>query len=148
MPFLEEEFGFIPTCGLFEAFLLDLPGGAAECSTSQLFGSYCGCPPLPNHCNICHPGDSITTPDKVIPQLKRYVPFPLTCSVIVSFQYQMEKDSGLCFDAHNQRWRCGCNGGHYDYLSTNTVAKQAALVWIARISGVFSIMVGIRVLPK
>jgi hypothetical protein len=28
------------------------------------------------------------------------------------------------------------------------VAKQAALVWIARISGVFSIMVGIRVLPK
>ena len=141
LPFLEKEFGFIPTCGLLEAVLTREPDGSESCARSQILGSYCGCAPIENHCYVCDPGDSITTPDKVIPLFERFTAFPTTCEVFYSAQFQIEQGTQLCDDGYSQRWRCGCNEGHNDYAGADTVAKQRILAWVPRITGSLSVLV-------
>ena len=143
LPFLEEQFGFTPTCGIAEAALATELADSESCTSAQYFGTTCGCPPIENHCYLCDPGDVPSTPNKEIPQLEKYVslPFAPTCAEFNTFQYQIEAETDLCALGYDQRWRCGCNGGHWSYLGADTVAKQAALAWIPRVTGAISICV-------
>jgi hypothetical protein len=141
VPVLEEQFGFVPTCGLLEAALIGEQPWDARCEGGRLFGSSCGCPPIENHCLFCGEDDNVTLLDKEIPQFQHFTPFTPTCELIESFQYQVAKGSEICRLAFENQWRCGCDGGHSSYLGADTVPKQAVLAWMPRITGLVSTLV-------
>jgi hypothetical protein len=68
LPFLEEQFGFIPTCELLEAYLLSQnTTNNTLCSVSQgLLAEYCGCngAKISKGCSFCPDGQLVPSPEK------------------------------------------------------------------------------------
>jgi hypothetical protein len=111
--FLEEAFGFRPTCALLEASVLGEEVGSDQCVFTRYISTFCGCPALENHCSFCPPGDNTTTPEKHIPQLNKFFgpasPFAdgITCDALYTLQFQIDKDSLICMIGQADNWRCG-----------------------------------------
>ena len=70
----------------------------------------------------------------------------ITCEMVQGFFNKMEvhKDSQNCRLAQSVNYICGCEGT--GYAGANTKTKRIMLVWLPRVSGILSIMVGIVVL--
>ena len=140
--------GFVPTCALVESSLLSTThAGSDQCETIQLVGSYCGCPPLENHCRFC-PGMDTLPPeyaDTTVPIFRHYFGEAyspsITCNEIWFAQYQLPSHGELCFFGRQGAYLCGCNGGESTYINANTLERKAVLAWIPRVTGSLSILV-------
>jgi hypothetical protein len=150
VPFLADEFnlaGLEPTCGLVDAAIESISSTDSQCTSLRLFGSYCGCPGVPDHCVFCpKPGDNYTMPNLVVPKFNRYGVKDLTCEEIFYAQYQLPKSSGTCAAAQSQSYLCGCNSGQFSYLGADTIAKKRVLVWMPRISAFLSLLGSLTIL--
>lgn len=145
IPWLDGAFhGISPTCSLVEAFLANQSADAQVCELSQvLIASYCGCPALPNRCEIC-PGEPTLQDeykDKVLPFLAiDELGFTGTCETLYLAQYQLSADQDWCGNGKLVAFYCGCNDGVLGYYGTSTTQEQAAVVWVARAVGIMSLI--------
>jgi hypothetical protein len=146
MDFLKDEFGgIVPTCDVFESFVAGLTSGSDKCVELQLFGSFCGCPAIDDHCEFC-PGESLSDAyhNKTVHELKSFLGFETTCGISIDYlQYQLPRTSALCQTGQSYNHICGCSGGVFSYLEADTVSKQAALAWLPRISALLAFVVSV-----
>jgi hypothetical protein len=136
--------GLVPTCDVFESFVASYDDGSEKCSEMQIFGSYCGCPSIDDHCELC-PGESLTEQFRIteFKEMKAYIGVTGTCGDAEDYLVkQIPAASELCHSGQSVNHLCGCNNGIYAYLDANTMTKQAVLAWAPRFSALLSIMVG------
>lgn len=139
--------GFSPTCSMAELSLRHHRADSSYCELMQMGSSFCGCPPVDNHCNYCPELEDVPPEyaKKQITQFSRHFgdsfPRDITCENIWLTQYQLPSDDERCYFARRGSYLCGCNGGESNYLNADTRTKKLVLAWTPRISGIFSILV-------
>lgn len=140
---------------MVEAYVASLETGKT-CESIQYTSSYCGCPPLTNHCKFCQ-GEPLKEEF-----YNKEMPFLLsegfgtagmgvtpTCELLYETQYQLENghDFGsLCFKSRFPLIHCGCNDGELYYHGTADATKHKVLVWLPRAVGMVSLCASILVL--
>ena len=151
-PNLKDAFGgFTPTCAIVESNLLSTSeAGSDECEAVQLFGSYCGCPSIDNHCLYC-PGMDQLPPsyaNKTIDEFATYfgdadgsISQSITCEDAWPTQLQLRARDRRCFLGRHGSYLCGCNGGESKYLDAKAFAHKVVLAWIPRFTGSLSVLV-------
>ena len=153
-PNLKDAFGgFTPTCAIVESNLLSTSeAGSDECEAVQLFGSYCGCPSIDNHCLYCPEMDRIppSYANKTIDIFSIYFGDVLsntsiTCEDAWLTQLQLRPHEQQCFFGRHGSYLCGCNGGESKYLDAKTFAHKVVLAWIPRFTGSLSVLVSMDV---
>ena len=94
-----------------------------------------------DQCYFC-PNKDMQFPDRDVTLFGENI----TCEMVQGFFNKMEvhKDSQNCRLAQSVNYICGCEGT--GYAGANTKTKRVVLVWLPRVSGILSIMVGIVVL--
>jgi hypothetical protein len=135
--------GLVPTCEIFESFVASYEDTSEKCSEMQIFGSYCGCPAIEDHCELC-PGESLLEEyrNTSFYEMKAYIGVTGTCEDAVDYLVkQVPGQSELCRSGQSVNHLCGCNNGIYAYLDANTITKQAILAWAPRFSALLSILV-------
>ena len=133
------------TCGLYEAFLKSIDAKDAQCPLSQGIGSYCGCPPVENHCEFCpmHPIDPAYY-DKTLHFLSqvRQAGIDPTCEFAETLLKQVPSSDRLqCYGTQQRAFLCGCNDGVWLYANTRNNAMKLALAWAPRVTGTLSLLV-------
>ena len=70
----------------------------------------------------------------------------VTCEMVQGFfnEIDIHKNSQNCRLAQSVNYICGCEG--IGYGGANTASKQVVLVWLPRVSGILSMLVGIDLL--
>jgi hypothetical protein len=110
LPFLEEQFGFVPTCGLLEAYLLSQNAtNNTLCSVSQgLLAEYCGCngATIAKGCSFCPDGQMVPSPEKELNISD--LPFK-TCGQLESaLSLVIEDGQETCTTFQKLSSYCGC----------------------------------------
>eukprot|EP00543_Licmophora_paradoxa_P014599 CAMPEP_0202479482 /NCGR_PEP_ID=MMETSP1360-20130828/95005_1 /ASSEMBLY_ACC=CAM_ASM_000848 /TAXON_ID=515479 /ORGANISM="Licmophora paradoxa, Strain CCMP2313" /LENGTH=723 /DNA_ID=CAMNT_0049106811 /DNA_START=186 /DNA_END=2358 /DNA_ORIENTATION=+ len=154
--FLEDMFGFAPTCQMYEAFARSsVAKDSQECVIIQASRGFCGCPPVKNHCEVCFGETPPPEYDQVRidPEFMRRIGLPqiddipfFTCELVVAFQYGLSAEHKFCTMMQSQRFRCGCNGGEFQYLDANTRSKKAGIAWAPRITAALSFIATLLVI--
>jgi hypothetical protein len=142
LPLLSSQFaGLTPTCEILEASLLSVELSSDECKVGHLLGGVCGCAPVEDHCVFCPEGDPIPEylRERELPQFARFLDGLIaTCADIEQAQTQIPTESLICSRGKHRKDLC-C-GGHFQYLGTSTVRKQAVLAWLPRGVALLSIL--------
>ena len=131
------------TCQNVAGFMASIiPGGTDQCSQMQtLLGGQCGCPAVDGHCKFCPNDVDIPDPDRLIYSIQGITGGPLfSCSEFNLTLTQTRGNSDQCYIMKQANYLCGCNDGDRHYNGADTEVKRAFLVWIARISGLLSLM--------
>lgn len=151
IPFLQSDtgpfasFGVAPTCRLYEAYLLSIDANDAQCPLAQGMGSYCGCPPVPDHCEFCpdHPIDPQYY-NKTLHFLSAVEEAGVspTCEFAETLLKQVSSDDLVqCYGIQQRSFLCGCNDGVWLYAETKNEAQKRAMAWIPRGTGLLSLLV-------
>lgn len=146
IPFVESPFGpgFNITCALYEANVLTLAGDDQACQLAQGLGSYCGCPPLENHCEFC-PGEKVH-PDNYAVEIGALEPVreagvTPTCEFTETLLLQVPSDDKLqCLGLQQKAFLCGCNDGHATYMNAYTANQRNAIAYIPKATAFLSII--------
>lgn len=161
-PLYEIPEGFNVTCSTLLPLFRGQTKGSFECEALQaIVGGLCGCPKLPNGCNICPNDDTVPNPDDPFVPTRRYLKNMLTCGETYSLLGQVPADDSsslvrnfvdlpnqvnLCRFASEVSYACGCNGGMRIYFGADTDLKRSALAWAPRVAGLISLLCSIFIL--
>ena len=137
--------GIVPTCSLYQAYLLSLDANDETCRLAQGMGSYCGCAPVENHCEFCedHPIDPLFY-NKTLNFLSAVEEAGVspTCEFTETLLKQVPtSDRVQCYGIQQRAFLCGCNDGVWMYSDTSNEAEKTAIAWAPRISGALSLLV-------
>jgi hypothetical protein len=144
IPFVKSPFGdaFSMTCELYGAYLLPLDKDDQQCDIALGISSYCGCPPVQNHCEFC-PGEPIQ--DEFLQTELIFLAEVRETGVIPTYEFvetlhlQVQQDNVVqCFGLQQKNFLCGCNGGNWYDAGAKNVPQKAALNWAPRLSGTLS----------
>ena len=124
-------------------------------------GGLCGCPELPNGCNVCPNDDAVPHPDEPFVPTRRFLNNMLTCGETASLLGQVPAEDSsslarsfvnlpsevnLCRFASEVSYSCGCNNGQRIYFGADTHPKRAALAWAPRVTGVISLLCSLLII--
>jgi len=155
--------GLMPSCEIMEAYLYSIGQDDSKCSSFQnILESQCGCDGFEGDattytdattgaspstvttnspCDPCN-GEAVPNPNQEISlaSLLAIGGDNWTCGMLDIFSAGVESDSSVCDLMTDNAYLCGCNNGVRTYLGADTIAKQAALAWLLRVSGLLSII--------
>jgi len=154
--------GLMPSCEIMEAYLYSIGQDDDKCSSFQnILESQCGCDgfegdvttnidatagtapstvTINSPCDPCN-GEAVSNPNQAVDIASLAIGGGnWTCGMLEIFKGGVESDSNACELMTDNAFLCGCNNGVRNYLGADTIAKQAALAWLPRVSGLLSII--------